>query len=117
MQEYIEETIEQLIMPDPNCKLACTNCAREDWHYLILRRKRGLIEGLCKQIDGSGCYPNLPRTLCDYDDPDKIPCPQLAQFEACDSSGNKLFQACADHLGILYPIGQQGIIVTDMDGQ
>ena len=99
------EYIDQVIMPSYHTKLVCTSCGREDWHTLILRRYRGLIQGLCKQKDGSGCYPNSSQVLCRWNDPEQIPCRQLAQYEILDPNGRKITEACADHVGLMIPKG------------
>lgn len=99
MQEVI---IDQQLMPSKGAKLICTRCGRENFHTLILRRRRGLLEGLCKQQDGSGCYPNSPRTNCTYVNPDKIACTQLAEWELVErSSFLTLSEACTDHIGLM----------------
>src|SRR5271166_1063564 len=70
----------QTIVPSSGAKLVCTDCGTQSWHTLILRRKAGLIEGLCKQTDGSGCYPMASRRNCQYSYPNNVDCPQLAEY-------------------------------------
>lgn len=99
MEEVI---IDQQVIPSRGTKLVCTRCGREDFHTLMLRRRRGLIEGLCKQQDGSGCYPNSARGNCQYSDPNHIACQQLAEWEICDRTTYLTnSEACTDHLGIM----------------
>jgi hypothetical protein len=97
-----EEIIDQVIMPSQGTKLVCTKCGREDFHTLILRRRRGLIEGLCKQQDGSGCYPNSPRNNCNFTDPEQVMCQQLAEWEIVDTKTTRtISKTCTDHVGIM----------------
>lgn len=94
------EIIEQKIVPSTGTKLCCTSCGTQNWHTLILRRKAGLIEGLCKQTDGSGCYPLSTRRNCSYTYPEQIDCPQVAEY--CISIGSERRsprQVCRDHVG------------------
>lgn len=89
----------QQIVPSSGTKLVCTKCGREDFHYLLLRRRRGLIEGLCKQKDGSGCYPMSARTNCQYTYPNNMDCPQLSEYEiffGADMRGRTV--TCQDHI-------------------
>lgn len=92
--------IEQTIIPSSGTKLVCTSCGREDWHVLILRRRAGLIEGLCKQQDGSGCYTLATRRNCSYSYPNQMDCPQVAEY-AVATGKDRLFerQTCRDHIG------------------
>lgn len=92
--------IEQKIIPSSGTKLVCTNCGRQDWHVLILRRRAGLIEGLCKQEDGSGCYPLSTRHNCSYTYPNQMDCPQVAEYSVALGK-DRLFerQLCRDHVG------------------
>jgi len=95
-------TIEQQILPSTGTKLVCTQCGTQDWHTLILRRKAGLIEGLCKQADGSGCYPLASRRNCSYTYSNQIDCPQVAEY--CVALGKERLnprQCCRDHVGEL----------------
>jgi hypothetical protein len=95
----IEQEIEQKIMPSSGTRLPCTTCGRYDWHYLILRRRAGLLEGLCKQLDGSGCYPLASRNNCSYTDPNQMDCTQIAEW--CVSIGkDRLYprHVCSDHV-------------------
>lgn len=92
--------IAQQLFPSSGTKLVCTKCGREDFHFLILRRRRGLIEGLCKQNDGSGCYPLSARSNCQYTYPNQMDCPQLAEWEiyyGADMLTRRV--CCADHVG------------------
>lgn len=96
-----EVVIDQQVIPSRGTKLVCTRCGREDFHVLLLRRRRGLIEGLCKQQDGTGCYPNSSRGNCKHVDPNKIACTQLAEWEIVDRHTYlTLTETCTDHLGI-----------------
>lgn len=98
--ELEEGTIEQQIVPSTGTKLVCTTCGRQDWHVLILRRSAGLLEGLCKQADGSGCYPQATRRNCSYTYPNQIDCPQVAEY--CIALGKEKRsprQVCRDHVG------------------
>lgn len=97
LEKYV---IEQKIVPSTGTKLTCTTCGTQTWHTLILRRKAGLLEGLCKQEDGSGCYPLATRRNCSYTYPQQIDCPQVAEY--CVSVGKERFnprQVCRDHVG------------------
>jgi hypothetical protein len=101
-REPVKEMIDQKVMPSSGTKLVCTECGTQDWHTLILRRKAGLIEGLCKQIDGSGCYPLATRNNCSYTYPNQIDCPQVAEY--CVALGKERtnpIQVCRDHVGEL----------------
>lgn len=92
--------IDQQLLPSSGTKLVCTTCGREDWHFLMLRRKAGLLEGLCKQSDGSGCYPLASRRSCQYTYPEQVDCPQLAEY--CVAVGEQRLnpkQSCRDHIG------------------
>ncbi len=92
--------IEQKIIPSTGTKLICTTCGRGDWHTLILRRRSGLLEGLCKQTDGSGCYPVASRRNCSYTYPNQMDCPQVAEYTVALGK-DKLHerQVCRDHIG------------------
>jgi hypothetical protein len=92
--------IEQKIVPSTGTKLVCSTCGRGDWHTLILRRRSGLLEGLCKQEDGSGCYPLATRRNCSYTYPNQMDCPQVAEFTVALGK-DKLHerQLCRDHIG------------------
>lgn len=95
-----EKIIEQKIVPSSGTKIVCTDCGRSDWHTLILRRKAGLLEGLCIQADGSGCYPLSSRRNCTYTYPEQIDCPKLAEY--CVAIGEERFNprhVCRDHVG------------------
>lgn len=97
-----DEMIMQSVVPSTGTKLVCTRCGREDFHTLILRRRRGLLEGLCKQVDGSGCYPNSPRNNCRYTDVNQMPCQQVAEWEHVDRATSKtLTESCSDHVGVM----------------
>lgn len=99
-EELKENILEQKIMPSTGTKLVCTSCGRQDWHTLLLRRKAGLLEGLCKQEDGSGCYPIATRRNCSYTYPNQIDCPQVAEY--CLAIGKARLnprQVCRDHVG------------------
>ena len=99
-QAPVREVIEQKVLPSSGTKLVCTTCGRADWHFLILRRKAGLLEGLCKQMDGSGCYPLATRRTCQYTYPEQIDCPQLSEYVV--ASGTQRLNpkhACRDHVG------------------
>lgn len=92
--------VEQKLVPSTGTKLTCTACGTQNWHTLVLRRKAGLIEGLCKQVDGSGCYPSSSRMGCQYVYPDSINCPQMAEY--CVAIGEERRserQVCRDHVG------------------
>lgn len=92
--------IVQVLVPSTGTKLVCTTCGTQDWHTLILRRKAGLIEGLCKQEDGSGCYPLASRSNCTYTYPNQVDCPQVAEY--CVAIGKERRnprQVCRDHVG------------------
>lgn len=97
--ETTTEIIQQII-PSMGTKLVCTTCGREDFHVLILRRRAGLIEGLCKQSDGSGCYPLATRRNCSYTYPNQMDCPQVAEY-AVALGKDRLFerQVCREHVG------------------
>lgn len=96
------EVIEQEIVPSQGTKLVCTACGREDFHTLILRRRRGLLEGLCKQQDGSGCYPNASRNNCRFVDSDRLNCQQLAEWEIMDRvTAKTISEVCTDHVGLM----------------
>jgi hypothetical protein len=109
-----EQVIEQAIIPSTGTKLVCTTCGTSNWHTLLLRRKAGLIEGLCKQEDGSGCYPLASRRNCMYTYPEQIDCPQVAEY--CVAQGKERLSprmVCRDHVGemlrqgpiyIVYPL-------------
>jgi len=105
VEQKIKETepegqvIEQVIVPSYRTKLVCSSCGREDFHTGILRNCRGLYELLCKQNDGSGCYPNSSQVLCRWTDSDQLPCNQLAEYEVLDSTGRKITESCSEHLG------------------
>lgn len=92
--------IEQKILPSSGTKLVCTQCGTQNWHTLILRRKAGLIEGLCKQEDGSGCYPLASRRNCQYTYSNLIDCPQLAEYQvAIGKERRNPTDVCRDHVG------------------
>jgi hypothetical protein len=98
--ELEKEIIEQKIVPSTGTKLVCTSCGTQEWHTLILRRKAGLIEGLCKQVDGSGCYPLSSRRGCQYVYPNAVNCPQMSEY--CVAIGEERRnerQVCRDHVG------------------
>lgn len=99
-ERSVEKIIEQQIIPSSGTKLVCTDCGKADWHTLILRRHAGLIEGLCKQEDGSGCYPLASRRNCSYTFPNRMDCPQVAEY-AVALGKDRLFerQVCRDHVG------------------
>lgn len=93
-------TIEQKVIPSTGTKLVCTDCGNQNWHTLILRRKAGLLEALCKQVDGSGCYPLATRRNCSYTYPEGMDCPQVAEY--CIALGDERRaprQVCRDHVG------------------
>lgn len=95
-----KEMIQQTILPSSGTRLVCTTCGKADWHVLILRRKAGLLEGLCKQVDGSGCYPLAPRRNCTYTTSDQMDCMQLAEYVV--ASGEQRLNprhVCRDHIG------------------
>jgi hypothetical protein len=95
-----EEIIDQQIVPSTGTKLVCTSCGTQEWHTLILRRKAGLIEGLCKQLDGSGCYPLATRQNCSYRYPNQADCPQVAEYCVAVGKGKmNPTQVCRDHVG------------------
>lgn len=92
--------IEQKIVPSSGTKLVCTDCGTQNWHTLILRRKAGLLEALCKQTDGSGCYPLSTRRNCSYTYPEQIDCPQVAEYcIAIGTERRQPRQVCRDHVG------------------
>ena len=94
--------IYQKIEPSVGTRLVCTRCGRGDWHTLILRRKAGLLEGLCMQVDGTGCYPSSPRGNCQYTDADQGDCPQLAEYSiAIGEERLNPRNVCRDHVGHL----------------
>lgn len=96
----LKEVIDQQIIPSTGTKLVCTSCGNQNWHTLILRRKAGLLEGLCKQADGSGCYPLSTRRNCSYTYPNQIDCPQVAEYEiATGKERLRSRQVCRDHIG------------------
>lgn len=98
-QETIVELVQKII-PSTGTKLVCSECGRQSWHTLILRRKAGLLEGLCKQEDGSGCYPLATRRNCSYTYPEGIDCPQVAEYcIAVGKEKNNPRQVCRDHIG------------------
>jgi hypothetical protein len=107
-QQQLEPDIQQTIIPSSGTKLVCTQCGREDWHTLILRRRAGLLEGLCKQEDGSGCYPCSSRRNCSYTYPNQMDCPQVAEY-VVSMGKDKLFerQVCRDHIS--QAIGEQSL--------
>ena len=92
--------IHQTIEPSVGTRLVCTACGRGDWHVLILRRKAGLLEGLCKQMDGTGCYTSHGRRNCQYKDSDNFDCPQLAEYVvAIGEARLNPTSVCRDHVG------------------
>lgn len=92
--------IVQTIIPSSGTKLVCTDCGRADWHTLILRRRAGLLEGLCKQVDGSGCYPLSSRRNCSYVYPEGFDCPRVAEYVvALGEEEHRVRQVCRDHVG------------------
>lgn len=96
----VVDEIHQTIIPSSGTKLVCSSCGKVDWHTLILRRKAGLLEGLCKQEDGSGCWPQSTRRNCSYTYPNQMDCPQLAEY--CVALGKERLnprQVCRDHIG------------------
>lgn len=94
------EVIEQTIVPSTGTKLVCTACGIAEWHTLILRRKAGLLEALCKQVDGSGCYPLASRRGCQYVYPNAVNCPQMAEYcVAVGPERRNEHQVCRDHVG------------------
>lgn len=98
-KHYEAEDIIQKVVPSSGTKLVCTKCGRPDWHTLVLRRRAGLLEGLCKQMDGSGCYPLSGRINCAYTYPNQIDCPQLAEY--CVAKGPYRLnpqKVCKDHV-------------------
>lgn len=98
--EPVKVMIEQKLIPSSGTKLVCTSCGRADWHVLLLRRKAGLLEGLCKMEDGSGCFPLASRRNCQYTYPEQIDCPKLAEYTVC--LGTELLNprdVCRDHVG------------------
>jgi hypothetical protein len=98
--ETPKDEIQQTIIPSQGTKLVCTNCGTQNWHTLILRRKAGLLEGLCKQVDGSGCYPLAARHNCSYTYPEQIDCPQVAEYiVALGKQRLNQRQVCRDHVG------------------
>jgi len=100
--EPVKVEIIQKIVPSVGTKLVCTTCGKADWHTLVLRRKAGLIEGLCIQEDGSGCYPNASRRNCQYTYPDQIDCPKLAEYIVAVGKERLNPRAvCRDHVGEL----------------
>lgn len=98
--EPVKVMIDQKLIPSSGTKIVCTTCGRSDWHTLLLRRKAGLLEGLCKMEDGSGCYPLASRRNCQYTYPEQIDCPKLAEYTIC--LGTELLNprdVCRDHVG------------------
>lgn len=92
--------IVQTIVPSTGTKPVCTSCGRQDGHTLLLRRKAGLYELLCKQQDGSGCYPLSTRRNCSYTYPNNIDCPQVAEYAvAIGAERRSERQVCRDHIG------------------
>ena len=50
--------VDQKIELSYGTKACCTECGREDAPYLFLKKSNGLYQLLCKDFDGSGCWPN-----------------------------------------------------------
>lgn len=99
-RELEKPEIVQTIMPSTGTKPVCTTCGRQDGHTLLLRRKAGLYELLCKQQDGSGCYPLSTRRNCSYSYPNNIDCPQVAEYVvAIGEERRSERQVCRDHVG------------------
>lgn len=95
-----KDEIVQQIIPSSGTKLVCTSCGRADWHLLILRRRAGYLEGLCKQMDGAGCYPLASRRGCGYTYPEGFDCPKLAEYVvAVGEEEHRARQVCRDHIG------------------
>lgn len=90
----------QSIILQHNTKAVCTSCGKEDALVLVIRRREGLYEALCRNQDGSGCYPNSTNTLCNYTDPDGVPCQQLAAWRVSLGQDHiRQYKACTDHVG------------------
>jgi hypothetical protein len=107
-----ENEIVQQILPSVGTKLVCTKCGREDWHFLMLRKKAGLLEGLCKQVDGSGCYPISSRSNCQYTYPNQMDCIQLAEFAVAEGADKRNVRcACRDHVGEVLRQGASNYLV------
>ncbi len=101
-----EREIQQKIVCSTGTKPVCTRCGKTDFHVLLLRRRAGLYEALCKQEDGSGCYPLATRRNCSYTYPNQVDCPQVAEY--CVALGKEQLyerQVCRDHVGELLAQG------------
>lgn len=95
-----EEQYQQRVVLDSNTKAVCTSCGKEDAILLYFRRRQGLYELLCRNNDGSGCYNNSSRVLCQHVDSDTVNCTQLAEHEirvGFDNLAKHL--SCTDHVG------------------
>src|SRR4051812_17000078 len=89
----------QKIIPSTGTKPVCSICGRVDAHTFLLRRKAGLYELLCKQEDGSGCYPLATRRNCSYTYPNQMDCPQVSEY--CVAIGKARLnprEVCRDHV-------------------
>lgn len=93
------DLIEQQLVLSPSTKAVCSGCGREDGHTLFVKRQGGKYILLCKQVDGSGCYPQHHRTLCCHIGADTEQCMQLAEWRVEFIEGTKSFECCSDHLG------------------
>ena len=89
----------QKVKLDSQTKAVCTKCGKEDAPLLFFRRTRGLYSLLCHLPDGSGCYNNSAKVLCQYLDSDQCSCTQLAEYEVVGSTGLTSQMSCSDHLG------------------
>jgi len=93
--------VDQKIELSYGTKACCTECGREDAPYLFLKKSNGLYELLCKDFDGSGCWPQSSRTLCNYSDYRSVQCTQLAEFKVqCGADPIRNYYVCKDHIGM-----------------
>lgn len=98
----------QQVKLDGQVKAVCTTCGREDAPLLFFRRTKGLYSLLCHMPDGSGCYANSARVLCQYVDSDQCSCTQMAEHEIIGGTDGLTMQmSCSDHLGKF--VGQQSV--------
>jgi hypothetical protein len=104
----VPEPIYQKVQLDSQTKAVCTVCGREDAPTLFFRRHKGLYSLLCFMPDGSGCYSNSAKVLCQYVDSDLCSCTQLAEHEIIGGvDGLTIQMSCNDHLGRF--VGQQSV--------
>jgi hypothetical protein len=97
---YQTAYVEQAILLSFGTKAVCTDCGREDAPFFYLKRSHGFYEMLCRLADGSGCWPNSPRTLCRHIDQDQVQCTQLAEYKVTFGGDQTVeTESCCEHLG------------------